>query len=426
MFMHKKIIITLTLAFLLISGCSQQQIIATNKSYFSANNPSIWKVSTRNLWYRLKIGQELNEHYDHEELDNKKHWDQDHQKYINKITENSRPYIYHIINKLEANGLPSELALLPAIESSYKPFSYSSQGASGLWQFMPSTASSLNLKQDIWYDGRLDIVQSTDAAITYISYLYKRFDKNWLHALAAYNCGEGTVRRAIKRNKKMNRPIDFWSLDLPKETKSYVPRLLILSRIIANPKKYDVKLPILLNEPYFETVDLKSQININRAAKIAKISSYELKILNPGYKLGVTHPESPRNILLPIGEKNNFLISLDKTPKEEWSPIKRYKVKQGDTLSEIANVHKIPLKSLMSLNNITGHIIQVNQEIKIPGTCIDESYFKEKDTYTVVAGDTLWRISRNYKIPVKKISQWNNLNIDLPLKIGIKLKLKND
>jgi membrane-bound lytic murein transglycosylase D len=291
---------------------------------------------------------------------------------------------------------------------------------------MPSTASSLNLKQDIWYDGRLDIVQSTDAAITYISYLYKRFDKNWLHALAAYNCGEGTVRRAIKRNKKMNRPIDFWSLDLPKETKSYVPRLLILSRIIANPKKYDVKLPILLNEPYFETVDLKSQININRAAKIAKISSYELKILNPGYKLGVTHPESPRNILLPIGEKNNFLISLDKTPKEEWSPIKRYKVKQGDTLSEIANVHKIPLKSLMSLNNITGHIIQVNQEIKIPGTGIDESYFKEKDTYTVVAGDTLWRISRNYKIPVKKISQWNNLNIDLPLKIGIKLKLKND
>jgi membrane-bound lytic murein transglycosylase D len=182
----------------------------------------------------------------------------------------------------------------------------------------------------------------------------------------------------------------------------------------------------LLNEPYFETVDLKSQININRAAKIAKISSYELKILNPGYKLGVTHPESPRNILLPIGEKNNFLISLDKTPKEEWSPIKRYKVKQGDTLSEIANVHKIPLKSLMSLNNITGHIIQVNQEIKIPGTGIDESYFKEKDTYTVVAGDTLWRISRNYKIPVKKISQWNNLNIDLPLKIGIKLKLKND
>ena len=320
--------------------------------------------------------------------------------------------------------MPLELALLPAIESSYNPFSYSNQHASGLWQFIPPTAKSLNLKQDSWYDGRRDIITSTKAAIDYLSYLYKRFNGDWLHAIAAYNGGEGTVRRAIKKNRSMNMPTDFWSLDLPIETESYVPRLLILSRIVENPARYGIELPKLQNKPYFNNVNLDSQINIYKAAEIAEININEMIMLNPGYKLGVTHPVSPQNILLPIGKKNSFLRKLEELPKKSWSPIKRYQIKRGDTLSEIAAVYDISLKSLMSLNGLTGHIIQINQEIKIPGTGIDEINEQKEYFHIVTQGDTLWKISKDYRISIKDIIRWNSLNLNLPLKIGMELKLK--
>ena len=230
--MRTKIPLIIILVVVITSGCSKHQVIPTSGHSSFSKSFIYEKNSHENLWIRLEKGLKLNKHFNHSELDDKKHWNQDHQKYINKISENSKLYIYHIINELEAYNMPLELALLPAIESSYNPFSYSNQHASGLWQFIPPTAKSLNLKQDSWYDGRRDIITSTKAAIDYLSYLYKRFNGDWLHAIAAYNGGEGTVRRAIKKNRSMNMPTDFWSLDLPIETESYVPRLLILSRIV--------------------------------------------------------------------------------------------------------------------------------------------------------------------------------------------------
>jgi len=422
--MRTRIPIIIILVFFITSGCSQQQIISTSDLSASSKSSIYEKNLHNDLWFRLRKGLKLNKYFKHKELDNKKHWDQNHQKYINKITANSELYIYHIINMLEANDMPLELALLPAIESSYNPFSYSHQHASGLWQFIPPTARSLKLKQDSWYDGRRDIIKSTKAAIEYLSYLYKRFNGNWLHAIAAYNGGEGTVRRAIKKNKGRNMPTDFWSLDLPKETESYVPRLLILSRIIENPQRYNIRLPILQNKPYFDDVNLSNQININKAAEIAGISINEMIMLNPGYKLGVTHPVSPQNILLPVEKKISFLSRLKELPKENWSPIKRYQIKPGDTLSEIAAEHDISLESLMSMNSITGHIIQINQEIKIPGTGIDELDIQKKYMHIVISGDTLWKISKDHRISIKDIRRWNNLNSNLPLKIGMRLKLK--
>jgi membrane-bound lytic murein transglycosylase D len=174
--MSTKIPIMIILVFVLTSGCSKHQVLSTSNLSSSPKSFIHEKNSHDDLWIRLKKGLKLNKHFKHNELDNKKHWNQDHQKYINKISENSKPYIYHIISKLEANNMPLELALLPAIESSFNPFSYSNQHASGLWQFIPPTAKSLNLKQDSWYDGRRDIIKSTKAAIDYLSYLYKRFD----------------------------------------------------------------------------------------------------------------------------------------------------------------------------------------------------------------------------------------------------------
>jgi len=422
--MRTKIPLIIILVVVITSGCSKHQVIPTSGHSSFSKSFIYEKNSHENLWIRLEKGLKLNKHFNHSELDDKKHWNQDHQKYINKISENTKLYIYHIINELEAYNMPLELALLPAIESSYNPFSYSNQHASGLWQFIPPTAKSLNLKQDSWYDGRRDIITSTKAAIDYLSYLYKRFNGDWLHTIAAYNGGEGTVRRAIKKNRSMNMPTDFWSLDLPIETESYVPRLLILSRIVKNPARYGIELPKLQNKPYFNNVNLDSQINIYKAAEIAEINIDEMIMLNPGYKLGVTHPVSPQNILLPIGKKNSFLRKLEELPKKSWSPIKRYQIKRGDTLSEIAAVYDISLKSLMSLNGLTGHIIQINQEIKIPGTGIDEINEQKEYFHIVTQGDTLWKISKDYRISIKDIIRWNSLNLNLPLKIGMELKLK--
>jgi membrane-bound lytic murein transglycosylase D len=219
-------------------------------------------------------------------------------------------------------------------------------------------------------------------------------------------------------------PTDFWSLDLPRETESYVPRLLILSRIVENPAKYGIKLPKLQNKPYFNNINLGSQINIYKAAEIAEININEMIMLNPGYKLGVTHPVSPQNILLPVGKKISFLRKLEELPKKNWSPIKRYQIKRGDTLSEIAAQYNISVKSLMSLNGLTGPLIKINQEIKIPGTGIDEINKQKNYVHIVTQGDTLWKISKDYRISIKDITRWNNLNLNLPLKIGIELRLE--
>lgn len=219
-------------------------------------------------------------------------------------------------------------------------------------------------------------------------------------------------------------PTDFWSLDLPRETESYVPRLLILSRIIENPARYGIELPKLQNKPYFNNVNLDSQINIHKAAEIAEININEMIMLNPGYKLGVTHPVSPQNILLPVGKKISFLRKLEELPKKSWSPLKRYQIKRGDTLSEIAAEYDISVESLMSLNGLTGHIIQINQVIKIPGTGIDEINEQKNIFHVVTQGDTLWKISKDYRISIKDITRWNSLNLNLPLKIGMKLKLE--
>ena len=205
--MHFKLLVSLILFSIISSGCSQQSIKKSNQLEYQSSKTTHKAIAvklkkTSDLWSRLRKGLTLREHYDRQELDDKKHWDQDHQKYIDKITENGKPYIYHIINKLENKNIPLELALLPAIESTYNALSYSSQHASGLWQFIPATARKQGLKQDFWYDARRDPIKSTDAAIEYLLYLYNRFDSDWLLTLAAYNGGEGTVRRSIRRNKK--------------------------------------------------------------------------------------------------------------------------------------------------------------------------------------------------------------------------------
>jgi membrane-bound lytic murein transglycosylase D len=445
--------VLITLLIVLVYGCAQQPtqeaaipvskpqpeakqvaVVFSNYDSVPAHNKSIpnnikpsstqKKATTDDLWQRLRVGLELEEYYDNPGIEKQVNWYSNSQTYIDRVMQRGQFFLYHIITELEANDMPLELAMLPAVESAFDPLAYSHSHASGLWQFIPGTGSRFGLKRDWWYDGRRDPVASTEAAIQYLKYLHKYFDGDWLLALAAYNSGEGTVRRAIKRNQAKGKPTDFWSLELPRETRSYVPQLLAISSIVANPEKHGIALPDLANRTYFTRIDLPEQIDLSRAAKMANIDAKELFQLNAGYSRRVTHPESPQQILLPIHKAKHFQVTLASTPRAEWAPIKQYVVKSGDTLSEIARLHRVPIKHLRSKNSLADNRLSIGQKLKIPGTGFDSPLGGAVDIYTVRSGDSLWNIAKNKKTSIRDIAKWNSLDVKSPLRPGQKLKVR--
>lgn len=233
------------------------------------------------------------------------------QKSLARVTTQASPYLYFIVEELEKRDMPAELALLPIIESAFKPQATSRRGAAGIWQFIPSTGRLYGLKQDRWYDGRRDVMASTRAALDYLQFLHKEFDNNWMLALAAYNSGEGTVRRAIERNRRAGKPTTFWDLKLPRETKEYVPQLLALAEVIGDPSKHAIELPTIANQPYLKLVHPGTHLNFTQAAKMAGIHVTELKKFNAGYRQASTHPKGPQQLLLPIAnaEKLEFYLA---------------------------------------------------------------------------------------------------------------------
>lgn len=243
------------------------------------------------------------------------------EKTLAKISTQATPYLFHIVEELEQREMPGELALLPMIESAFRPEATSNRGAAGLWQFIPSTGKYFGLKQNAWYDGRRDIRASTSAALDYLAFLHETFDHNWMLALAAYNAGEGTVRRAIKKNLKQGKPTSFWDLQLPKETREYVPKFLALAEIIGQPEKHDILLPEIENKPYFLPVLFNKSLNFQQAANLANIHITELKRLNPGYKRSRIHTKVSPEFLLPIANKAIFeynFANKDKGGKSEY------------------------------------------------------------------------------------------------------------
>ena len=190
-------------------------------------------VPTPDLWQRIREGYDLSPDEMHATVAKQRDWYIRNPSYLATVFSRAEPFIYYVTNELDRAGLPLELALLPIVESTYDPLAYSHSHAVGLWQFIPSTAKSFGLRRDRWYDGRRDVIYSTQAAVKYLKYLHKRFDNDWLLALAAYNSGEGNVSRSMARNRKLGKPEDFWSIKLPRETRNYVPQLLALAELIA-------------------------------------------------------------------------------------------------------------------------------------------------------------------------------------------------
>jgi membrane-bound lytic murein transglycosylase D len=263
--------------------------------------------------------------------------------------------------------LPAEVVLLPIFESAYNPFAYSAAGAAGIWQMMPGTASGYGVKQNWWYDGRRDVIASTKAALSHLSYLSNFFDRNWLLAFAAYDTGEGNVMNAINKNIRDGSNTDYWSLPLAHETRIYVPRLLALATIIAHPEKYPVYFPPVRNAPYLAQIDIGSQINLQQAASLAGMSLKKLMQLNPGYNRAITDPHGPNKLVLPIENVAQFTDNLAQTSayqlQIQWE---HYKTKSGDSLVALAKRYNTSPSMLRKMNQLNGNYLAAGTHLIIP------------------------------------------------------------
>lgn len=391
------------------------------------------------IWDRIRASFEL-PISDHRKVQSELRWYAKHKDYLNRVVNRAEPFLYFIMEEIDQRGIPSELALLPIVESAFQPFAYSHGQAAGIWQFIPSTGRHYGLKQNWWYDGRRDVHASTIAALNYLQFLAKAFDGNWLHALAAYNSGIGTVQRAIRRNKRRHKPIDFWHLDLPKETQGYVPKLIALTKLVKNPEDYNVDFKCIQNAPYFEVIKTGSQIDLAVAADLAGIDMQHLYKLNPGFNRWATDPKGPHRLLIPVEHADAFRQGLAKIPSSERITWKRYKVKPNQTLSHIALKHHVTVEQLKRINKIRSNNIRVGSHLIIPVASKGLSHYtlskiqREKQRqaivrkgkgkkvfHTVRSGDSLWDISRLYKVGTQQIARWNGISPKDILRAGQRL-----
>ena len=350
--------------------------------------------------------------------------------YLTVVAARSEFYLYYIVEEVERRGLPIELALLPLVESTMNPFATSSESAAGLWQIMPATGTHLGLEQDWWYDGRRDLRDSTRAALDYLEMLHASFDDDWMLALAAYNSGKGRVLRAQKKSRQQGRPTDYWSLELPRETRKYVPRLIALSQIIAFPEAFDVEIPAVPNKPSFAVAATGGQIEMARAAELASVEMHILEALNPGQLRWATSPDTAQELLLPLGTETQFaagIASLTEADRVRWE---HYRIKRGDSLIRIARNFNTEVGLLREVNNIRGSIIRAGDTLMIPygsdwasSLALTTRAEREQRSYRVRRGDSLYLIAGKFKVSINDIIAWNSLDPGAYLQPGQKLTL---
>lgn len=375
------------------------------------------------LWDRIRAGYAFPAQHS-PRIDAELSWYAGHPDYLARTVERARPYLHLVVEALDRRGVPMEIALLPIVESAYQPFAYSHGRAAGLWQFVPGTASRYGLKQNWWYDGRRDVVASTRAALDYLEYLHAFFEGDWMLALAAYNSGEGTVRRAVERNRTRGRPADFWSLDLPRETRAYVPKLLALREIFSRPEEYGIAVAAIADEPAVAPVNIGSQIDLARAAELADIGLDELYRLNPAFNRWATDPDGPHELLLPVQAAARFetaLAELDQTQRVTWT---RHLIREGENLGQIARHYRTTVAVLRQVNGINGHMIRAGHSLLVPMAMREADGYVlsaeqrrqatqgtarsgERAVHVVRSGDTLWDIARKHGVGVKQLAQWN-------------------
>lgn len=384
-------------------------------------------LKAHDLWPRIRNG------FTMRELNSKlvaKHekWYTNHPEYFERMIDRSRRYLFYITEEVERRGMPSEIALLPMIESAFNPGAYSRSRASGIWQFIPSTGKKFGMQQNWWYDGRRDVINATNGALDYLQKLHDQFG-DWELALAAYNCGEGAVQRAQLKNRRRGLPTNYASLKLLKETVNYVPKLLAIKNIIADPAKFSLALQDIPNEPYFAAVATSKHIDVKLAAQLAGISEEEFVALNPAHNRPVILQGSNDLILLPIDKVETFQSNMESynKPLVSWQP---YQPKKGERLDQLAPRFGLSLENLKSVNGLTARgNISTGQTLLVPVNGEESANEFEAfnmhlaptdgrtgPRHVVRRGETLGGIARRYHVSVARLKDWNGpLNI---LRVG--------
>lgn len=433
------------LPILMVTGCSQ----TGQKDHLADDSSSKFSVFTRKsnnkhadsrehatIWDRMLSLYALPE-IDNARIDREINWYLKNPEYLTRVQQRAEPYLYFILNEIEAKNIPGEMALLPIVESAFRPDAQSPAQASGLWQFIPPTGRLYGLKQNSWYDGRRDVVESTQAATSFLKDLSETFNNDWLLALASYNAGKGNIKNAIDRNNYRGLPTDFWSLDLNNETSAYVPRLLAVAKIFANPQKYNINLQKFPNEPYFELVDIKSQIDLGKAAEMAQTPVDDLFRLNPGFNRWSTDPEGPHRLLIPKDKAGSFKEKLADLPHHERIKWMHHTVASNENLKTIARRHNTSIDEIRQINHLDSDAVAMGKTLLIPisfqplkgeaaaAVAASQPVIQApKQPYTVKKGDTLSEIADQFNIDQDDIISWNKLGKKAALKPGQKLMIK--
>ena len=345
-------------------------------------------------------------------------------EYMQRIVDRSRLYLYHIVEEIEKRGMPTELALLPMVESAFNPMAYSRAHASGLWQFIPGTGKRFELEQNWWYDARRDIVESTNAALDYLTKLYEMHG-DWQLALASYNWGENAVARAIAKNRAAGKPTDYESLTMPAETRNYLPKLQALKNIVLNPEPLGIDIGPIPNQPYFATVTKLRDIDVQLAARLAEMPVEEFIALNPGFSRPLIRASLTPRIVLPADKVDVFHDNLERLGEKSLVSWKSYYPKPGETFDSIAKKHGMSVAQLKEVNGIAARQKQVPRLLVVPTK--DATVRKLPIMYappipvttrrifhTVQPGETLASIANKHRVSVEDLKRWNGVSKAVP------------
>jgi len=400
---------------------------------------TVAEVPAGETWDRIRQRFEFTD-TDNLDIARERQWYRDHPRYLREVTARARPYLYHIANELERRNLPGELALLPILESGYRSDTASPYGAAGLWQFMGGTGSKFGLQIDRWYDGRMDIVQSTDAALNYLAALHQRFDGDWLMAIAAYNAGWGNLEKAIATQRRLGRPTGFWSLPVQRETRRLVARLVALGDVFAEPAKHGLTLDPLPHRPYFEDVQITQPTDLRRFRLALGAPADEFFALNAAWRAAHTS-NAHATVYVPVhlteqaqalaakgigraALPTQIASARNGAPRVGDTSARAHRVRSGDSLWMIAAHHDLGVRELAAANGLpVGATLQIGQTLRIPGRGGDAAAATIPRTlrYKVRSGDSLWTISRQFKVTVQQLVAWNGLGRKQQLQPGQEL-----
>ena len=378
-------------------------------------------LSQNDLWQRIRNGYALRK-LNSPLVANHEQWYAKRPDYIQRMTERGQRYLHFIVEEVERRGMPSEIALLPMIESGFNPGGYSTASAAGIWQFIPSTGKHFGMQQNWWYDGRRNIISATLGALDYLQKLHGMFG-DWELALAAYNWGEGAVQRALAHNRKLGLPANYANLKMPSETRNYVPKLQAIKNIISNPASFGLVLHPVPDQPYFVAVSTSKNIDMELAAGLADVTLDEFRALNPAHNRPVILQENSEVLLLPVDKVETFRTNLasNSLPLVSWQA---YKSRKGEHLNGLATRFGLSPETLRSINGLPTQIkVSTGQTLLVPlnGKNTDNQFeafnthpalanelLKNTVRYTVRKGDTLSVISRLYNVSVEKLQSWNS------------------